>query len=39
VDDEAVLDRFPDAETDQRVAVDYKAVVALAQDASDQSLG
>src|SRR5436305_10131915 len=39
VDDEAVLDRLPDAQTDERLAVDHKAVVVLAQGASDRSLG
>jgi hypothetical protein len=39
VDDEAVLDRLPDAQTDKWVAIDHKAVVALAQGASNRSLG
>src|SRR4051812_30397421 len=39
VDDEAVLDCLPDAETDERLAVDHKAVVLLTQGASDLAGG
>jgi hypothetical protein len=38
VDDEAVLDRLPDPQTDERVTVDHKTMVALAQGASDHSM-
>jgi hypothetical protein len=39
VDDEAVLDRLTDPQPDEWVSVDHKAVVSLAQGASDHSLG
>jgi len=39
VDDEAVGDRLPDPDPDQRMAVDHKAVVLLTQGASDLAGG
>jgi hypothetical protein len=35
VDDEAVFDRLPDPDADERMAVDDKTVVALAQGTSN----